>query len=705
MPHFLRLVPALLLAAAAFALPPYTSQPLPLDRFRPLDELLPQADGQRTGGGEPGPAYWQQQADYVIRATLDEEGRAVDGTLELTYTNRSPQALPFLWLQLDGNVFAAGSLARRTNRAPPLDGIDPDRYAEILQPTDLGSLTLLEVAAADGAPLRHRILDTLARVDLPAPLAPGARTTLRLRWRYLIPPVEVDGRGGWETLADGEPLFAVAQWYPRVAAYTALDGWHLLPFLGQGEFTQEFGDFRVEIDVPAGMVVAATGELRNADAVLSRAQRGRLDEARTAGAPVAVVTLEEARAVAPREGRTVWRFEADGVRDFAWAASRRFVWDAQGVPVEGRTVLAMSFYPPDAGALWPELSTRALVHAVRELSAWLVPYPWPVILSVNGGEGGMEYPMLAFNGPRTSDGTDEEMRREIVLIVLHEAAHNWFPMLVNSDERRWSWMDEGLVTFLQERLEQTWWDEPGAGGESLLDLGDVMRQPGHEPLMSSADVIEQHGSNAYTRPAAALWVLRHAILGPERFDEAFAAYTRRWAGRRPHPADFFRTLEQVSGEDLDWFFRGWFYTVDRVNLQLQSVRRAEPEIADINVKDDEPPVRRGPTLRESAPGPIPFLYLVEVRNAGGIPGPILLGVTRNDGGFERHDFPALIWRGGDKSVTVAVTVPGGASRFVLDPENVTGDTDRNDHTLDPPYEVTRFPLTVPVDEPEAEPAP
>ncbi|MGO4479954.1 M1 family metallopeptidase, partial [Massilia sp. 2TAF26] len=575
--NFKRL-PASLAALTLVASLAHAAEPFE-DKFRQLDELLPTPTDTRTASGAPGHAYWQQRADYKIRARLDETNHAITGSETVTYHNNSPDTLNYLWLQLDQNLFKPNSGARTTAtvmsreawaKATPETGVKFDGMRTMLESRLFdGGFNITAVKDAGGAPLRYVINGTMMRIDLPQAMKPGSKLAFAVEWNYKINDQKVvHGRSGYETFDDKNDLFAIAQWFPRMAAYYDAHGWQHKQFLGAGEFTLEFGDYDVELTVPADHIVAATGELQNPDAVLTPAQRERLKQARTAKQPVLIVTQAEAEAKEKTraEGSRTWRFKAKNVRDFAFASSRKFIWDAQGFKKEGTDALAMSYYPKEGNPLWGKYSTHAVVHTLDQYSKYSFDYPYPVAISVNFDVGGgMEYPMISFNAPRpTKDKKTGEItysknaKYGLIGVVIHEVGHNYFPMVVNSDERQWTWMDEGLNSFLEFLAEEAWEEKfPVQWGEARLIAG-YMKSQNQVPIMTNSESLVQFLNNAYAKPATALNVLRETVLGRELFDFAFREYARRWKFKRPTPADFFRTMEDASGTDLDWFWRGWF---------------------------------------------------------------------------------------------------------------------------------------------------
>ncbi|HEY0946404.1 MAG TPA: M1 family metallopeptidase, partial [Opitutaceae bacterium] len=626
--HFLRLA---VLAATAFGTvlgQPYATKPLQPDKFRQLEELLPTPGEQRTASGAPGHAYWQQRADYVIDATLDDATQSLTGRASITYRNASPDALTYLWLQLDPNHFEHNADARTTEAAPDFKKFSYQELQTLLYEEAYASdLKISAVTDAAGAPLPHTIVKTMMRVDLPQPLAPGATLTFSVGWSYKLNDKKGgSGRTGFEQFKDGHRLYVVAQWYPRMAVYGDTTGWQHKQYLGRGEFTLEFGNYEVNLTVPADHIVAGSGALQNPEQVLTAPQRERLRDAATAKSPVFIVTPDEARAMIAARATTkqkTWRFRAENVRDFAFASSRRFIWDAMGAPnhayppstdaaasdLPATPVMAMSFYPPEGMPLWDKYSTHAIVHTLDVYSKYSFPYPYPCAISVNGPVGGgMEYPGICFNRPRPEpDGTyTARQKYGLISVVIHEVGHNYFPMIVNSDERQWTWMDEGLNSFLQVIAEQAWEkDYPSRRGEPR-DIADYMTSANQVPIMTNSESIAQFGANAYAKPATALNILRETVLGRELFDHAFQTYARRWAFKRPYPADFFRTMEDATGVDLDWFWRGWFYTIDHVDLSIENVR-----LYTLDTRDPE--IERARDRAEKKDKPV---TLAAQRNAG-----------------------------------------------------------------------------------------
>lgn len=728
------------------------------DRFRQLEEVLPTANAYRTASGAPGHEYWQQRVDYDIAVELDDAKQMLRGKERIRYTNNSPDTLRYLWLQLDGNIFSPVSDNRLTATfdKPGEDYSYRDLQQLLAERHFDGSFRIDRVTQPRGEEareLKSTIVKTMMRIDLPSPLQPKGIFTFDIDWSYTInPSKDIDGRAGAEFFEeDGNWIYEVAQWFPRLCAYTDATGWQHKQFLGNGEFTLEFGNYNVRITVPKDHVVAATGELQNAEEVLKPEWRERLSVARTSEKPVFIITPEEAKTNQSSRStdKATWVFSAENVRDFAWASSRKFLWDAQGhrsaARPEGDPVLAMSYWPIEGEPLWSKYSTRAIVHTLEFYGRYTFEYPYPVAISVNGPVGGMEYPMICFNGPRPEkDGTySARTKYGLISVIIHEVGHNWFPMIVNSDERQWTWMDEGLNSFVQYLAEQEWQnDYPSWSGEPR-EITKYMASENQVPIMTNSESILQFGNNAYAKPATALNVLRETILGRELFDFAFREYARRWAFARPMPADFFRTMEDASGVDLDWFWRGWFFTTDHVDIAIQDVREyvidtrdpdieatiakrerdakpttlsqernkalpkkvaRYPELADFYNRFDELDVT--PRDRERFDALVETLdkderallkldgrfYVVEFANKGGLVMPIVLEVHYADASKELMRVPAEVWRKNPSRVFKLVYSTKEVVRFVVDPRQETADVDLDDNEWPRRRPVSRFKL-------------
>ena len=739
------------LAALALTFPLSAAEPFD-DKFRQLEEILPTPNTVRNAAGAPGHAYWQQRADYTIRATLDEKTRTISGSETITYHNNSPDALGYLWLQLDQNIFrpdsdsnTSATLASREAWAKGKsadDGLRFETMRSLLENRSFdGGFRIAAVKGADGQPLKYTVNKTMMRIDLAQPLKPGQRFVFSLDFSYLVSEAKVqDGRTGFERFeGQSNELFEIAHWYPRMAAYYDVYGWQHKQFLGDGEFTLEFGDFDVQLTVPADHIVASTGELQNPDAVLSATQRDRLKQARTATRPVAIVTQREAEAA--EKGRAsaqrTWHFKAANVRDFAFASSRKFIWDAQGYKKGGTDMLAMSFYPKEGNPLWEKYSTQAIIHTVEQYNKYSFDYPYPVAISVNGPVGGMEYPMISFNGPRpTKDKKTGELtyskrtKYGLIGVIIHEVGHNYFPMIVNSDERQWTWMDEGLNTFVQGLAQDAWEENyPKTRGEPR-NIVDYMRSRDQVPIMTNSESLLQFGPNAYAKPAAALTVLRETVLGRELFDFAFREYAQRWKFKRPTPADFFRTMEDASGTDLDWFWRGWFYTTDPVDISVDGItqytvssKNPEVEKAWKKAQKDAEPVSLSTQRDKGMPRRIDahpelkdfynehddftvtnkdrnksaeslaeledwekallkqgkHLYLADFTNVGGLVTPLVLEIELASGKKYIERIPAEVWRYPAKKITRLIVTDEPMVGLTQDPSWETADIDTSNN--------------------------
>jgi hypothetical protein len=558
------------------------------NKFEQLGTILSTPNEYRTASGAPGPKYWQQRCDYNIQCDLDEKKLQLTGKETLTYFNNSPDVLTYLWLQLDENEHSTINNANYQ-----------DASALSRQGVSLSTLKNLEEAKVDngyghiissitdalGMKLKYTINKTMMRVELPTPLKPGQTFKFNIGWSYKIGDrMTQGGRGGYEYFPeDGNHLFTITQWYPRLCVYSDFQGWQNHQFTGRGEFALTFGNFTVSMTVPADHVVMATGQCQNYAQVLTPAQQKRWAEAQAAKEPVEVVTLDEAVAAEKTKSdkKKTWVFNATNVRDFAWGSSRKFVWDAMPAYVEGKKVMCMSAYGKEAYGLYRKFSTKAVAHTIKTYSKFSIPYPYPVAQSIEASNG-MEYPMICFNYGRTEkDGTYTENSKNGMLgVIIHEVGHNFFPMIVNSDERQWSWMDEGLNTFVEYLTEELYDNKFPSRRGPAFSIADYMKLPKDqlEPIMTNSENIIQFGPNAYSKPATGLNILRETVMGRELFDYAFKEYARRWAFKHPTPADFFRTMEDASGEDLDWFWRGWFYGIDPCDIAIDSVKHVAIDV-------------------------------------------------------------------------------------------------------------------------------
>jgi len=551
------------------------------NKFEQLGTILPTPNEYRTASGAPGPKYWQQRADYDIKCSLDEPNSKLSGTETITYYNNSPDPLTYLWLQLDENEHSSVNNAGYPDASSIGGSVNIgslDRLQE--QKTDNGYGDKIEkLTDATGKALKYTINKTMMRVELPATLKPGQQFIFNIGWNYKISDrFKYNGRGGLEHFPeDGNDLFTMTQWYPRLCVYSDFQGWQNHQFAGRGEFALTFGNFKVQITVPADHVVGGTGECQNYQQVLDAKHFARWQQAQTAKEPLQIFTLDEAKEAEKHKATATktWIFKADMVRDFAWTSSRKFVWDAMPAFVEGKKVMCMSFYGKEAYGLYSKYSTKVVAHTIKSYSHFTFPYPYPVAQSVEAANG-MEYPMICFNFGRTEkDGTYSEATKNGMLgVIIHEVGHNFFPMIVNSDERQWTWMDEGLNSFCEYLTEELYDNKFPSRKGAAWAIAGYMKMPKDqlEPIMTNSENIIGFGPNAYTKPATGLNILRETIMGRDLFDYAFKEYARRWAFKHPTPADLFRTMEDASGEDLDWFWRGWFYGIDPCDISLDSVK-------------------------------------------------------------------------------------------------------------------------------------
>ncbi|MEO0340574.1 MAG: M1 family metallopeptidase, partial [Bacteroidota bacterium] len=591
------------------------------NKFEQLGTLLPSPNQYRSMDGAPGPDYWQQRADYDINASLDTENQRLDGDETVTYYNNSPNTLRYIWLQLDENQHEKGADNHVFNPSSIGNVMSEDQLAQI----DKGNNDLFDkfghkiqsVSDGNGDPLRYTVNKTMMRIDLPQPLKSGESFTFNIKWYYYLTNRTnrlQGGRGGYEYFEDeDEYIFTITQWFPRLCVYSDFEGWQNKQFTGRGEFALNFGNYVVKMDVPDDYVVGSTGECLNYNTLLSDTEMARWEKAKTADEPVQIVTLDEAKKTVKKKkstGRQTWIYKADQVRDFAWTASRKFVWDAMPhYNEDGKRVMCMSYFPEESYPIYSRYSTKAVAHTLKTYSKFSIPYPYPVAISVEASNG-MEYPMICFNyGRAEEDGTyTERAKYGAIGVIIHEVGHNYFPMIINSDERQWTWFDEGINTFVQFLAESEFDNNyPTRRGPAHLIKGYMKSDPDRlEPIMTNSENIVQFGPNAYAKPATGLNMLRETIMGRELFDYAFKEYCRRWAFKHPTPADFFRTMEDASGVDLDWFWRGWFYSIDAVDISLDTIAWYK-----VDMENDPQMIERSfPIKREK-----PFENLSKLRNA------------------------------------------------------------------------------------------
>ncbi|MGN6395752.1 MAG: M1 family metallopeptidase [Mucilaginibacter sp.] len=589
------------------------------NKFEQLGTILSTPNEQRTASGAPGNKYWQQRADYDIKCDLDEKNLKLTGSETITYYNNSPDPLDYIWMQLDENQHNNKDNAnyQQSTVMPRGAGtLQLDRIEKSDADNGYGD-KIASITDALGKKLPYTINKTMMRIDLATPLKPGAKIVFTVKWSYKISDrMSLGGRGGYEYFPeDGNYLFTMTQWYPRLCVYSDFQGWQNHQFTGRGEFALTFGNFKVAMTVPADHIIGATGECINYASVLSPTEMARYTKARSASEPVEIVTLDEAKKKekSPSSAKKTWIFQANNVRDFAWGSSRKFIWDGMGQKVEGKTVMCMSYYGKEAYNLYRKLSTKLVAHTVKTYSSFTFPFPYPVAQSVEAANG-MEYPMICFNYGRTEkDGTySESTKNGMIGVVIHEVGHNFFPMIVNSDERQWTWMDEGLNSFVEYLTEELWDNKYPSKKGAAYTIVDYMKLPKNElePVMSNSENIVRFGPNAYTKPATALNILRETIMGRKLFDYAFKEYARRWEFKHPTPADFFRTMSDASGENLDWFWRGWFYNTEPCDISLDSVKVAK---ADLTGKAPQFN-RRGGARKVDAPAVNAFEDISKIRN-------------------------------------------------------------------------------------------
>lgn len=726
------------------------------NKFEQLGSILPSPNDYRTASGAPGPKYWQQRVDYDIKCDLDEKNLKLSGSETVTYFNNSPDALNYLWLQLDENQHSSVNNANYQTSNPMSNRVSPGQLDLADEnKTDNGyGHKIAKLTDATGKVLNYLINKTMMRVELPTPLKPGQKFIFKLDWSYKIADrLAKGGRGGYEFFPeDGDYLFTITQWYPRLCVYSDFKGWQNEQFTGRGEFAVSFGNFKVAMTVPADHVVMSTGECQNYAAVLSPAQLARWNKAQVSSEPVEVVTLDEAKAAernkeiasaTPR--KKTWIFKADNVRDFAWGSSRKFIWDALATKIGGKRVMCMSAYAKEAYNLYRRYSSKLVEHTIKTYSNFSIPYPYPVAQSIEASNG-MEYPMICFNFGRTEkDGTyTEGTKNGMIGVVIHEVGHNFFPMIINSDERQWTWMDEGLNSFVQSIAQGTWDNKMPTGRGPAGLITDYMKLPKDqlEPIMTNSENIAQFGNNAYAKPAAGLTILRETIMGRELFDYAFRQYAKRWAFKHPEPADFFRTMEDASGEDLDWFWRGWFYGTDACDISLDTVRHAKPDLDAMSPEIKETTTKQAvakpsapayddiarmrnreqgvkfrvdedTTLQDfywkydrglekydtvkyevTIPGSKPEgltpeekenyanknLYELTFSNKGGLVMPIIIEWTYKDGTKEIERIPAQVWRGNENKVIKTFIKNKEVASVRLDPYRETADINETNNS-------------------------
>ena len=728
------------------------------NKFEQLGTMLPTPNTFRNMDGSPGPDYWQQKVDYEIECALDEKKQQLQGKEKITYYNQSPSTLHYLWLQLDENEHNSASDKHRMEGSKISDIMSENtlRYLEPWRELDQYGDRIISITDTHGDSLRYTIDQTMMRVELPKAIAKGESFTFNIAWSYnLIDRINSVswGRGGYEYFEkDGNSLYTIAQWYPRLCAYTDDAGWQNKQFVGRGEFALTFGNFLVKISVPEDHVVGATGECQNYQQMLSPEQYQRWIRAQTATSPIEVVTLDEAVKAEKHKdvkGTRTWVYKAENVRDFAWTSSRKFIWDAMPhFNEDGKKAMCMSYYAKEAYPIYSRYSTKAVAHTLKTYSKYAIPYPYPSAISVEANNG-MEYPMICFNpGRAEEDGTyTEHAKYNALSTIIHEVGHTYFPMIINSDERQWAWFDEGINTFMQFVAESEWDPNyPHWAGPAELITG-YMSQPKDklEPIMTNSENIVNYFANAYIKTACAMNILRETVMGREKFDYAFKTYCERWAFKHPTPADFFRTMEDASGVDLDWFWRGWFYSVDAVDVSLDSIKwfkvdlENDPERKEvIDTFHAKPPMKHitqmhnieegvkfatdeDTTLRDFYYSYKPWegkdsvmtmktwlydqtlsekekeekysknnYYQLYFSNKGGLVMPVIIEWTYKDGSKEIERVPVEIWRKNENRFTKVFVKDKEVSGIVIDPYKETADIDVSNNNWPVKELPTRF---------------
>ena len=662
------------------------------NKFRQLKDVLATPNSQRTASGAPGLNYSQQKVDYVMSIVLDDDNQKITGNETITYHNNSDDTLKYLWVQLDQNVRAKDT---KTPDITPSNKI-PEKLnkrwynAMFSEPFD-GGFNIMSVKNLDGSDLSHTINQTMMRINLEKPLASGEKFEFKISWWYNINNHRVNrGRSGFEHFPeDGNNNYVIAQFYPRLCVYDNVEGWQNDQFWGRSEFALEFGDFTVDITVPSDHIMQATGVLKNEKEVLTKKQQKRLLEAKsTYDKPILIHTQEEAISAEKNRSKKTktWRYYAENVRDYAFATSRKFIWDGMAVDINGRSVMAYSLYSKEANPLYGDHSTLATAQTLKTYSKYTFDYPYHKAVSVDG-QMGMEYPQMAFNPGRPDlpdGGYSDRMKYLMIKVTIHEVGHNFFPMIVNSDERQWTWMDEGLNSYVEMLAELDY--DPNFPLRRGLPKNIVPYMDGNQskiaPIMSKGDNVYSFGNNAYGKPATALWILRETIMGPELFDHAFRTYSQRWMFKHPTPADFFRTMEDASAMDLDWFWRGWFYSTDVTDIGIKGVKKFIKQDADKEVNFIED-TSEGLTFSSEnvKKADSNFFYEITFNKPGGLVMPIIAEYTYKDGTKERKVYPAQIWRYNDKEITKVIKSDKEIMSITIDPDLETADVDTSNNSF------------------------
>lgn len=750
MRHFLPALLLLISCTIGYSQDENTNQ----NKFRQLYNELPTPNVYRTASGAPGHQYWQQKADYQMSIELDDDTQRLYGEETITYTNNSPDRLSYLWVQLDQNRRAKDSDTYKISTSSIRDEMS---FKDIknLEPWFDGGFKLDYVQGVDGEDLHYSVVKTMMRVDMPEVLESGKSFSFKIKWWYNINDRKKGGgRSGLEYFAEEDNyIYTLAQFFPRMAVYIDNEGWQNKQFLGRGEFALPFGDYEVNITVPADHAVAATGMIQNEKEVLTKVQQERLEKAKQSfEEPVYVITPDEAKKAekSKAKNKKTWTFKAENVRDFAFSSSRKFMWDAMAVKQsDGTTVIAASMFPKEGNPLWELYSTKSVAHTLKWYSHYTFDYPYPIAWSIHTDRIGMEYPMICFNGGRPeADGTyTKRTKYGLISVIIHEVGHNYFPMIVNSDERQWTWMDEGLNTYLQYLTEQEWERNYPSRRGPATKIVDYMKGDKNRiaPIMINSESIFQFGNNAYGKPATGLNILRETIVGRENFDFAFKEYSRRWMLKHPAPADFFRTIEDATAVDLDWFWRAWFFTNDHTDIALENVKyfqisSGNPDIEKPLAKqqrDDSPQdigvarnkkaiaqtqdekdqkirdfytdydpldvdaIDRKKYLKymedlsgeeKAQLGNGKYYYEIKFRNIGGIPMPLIVEFEFTDGTSKTEYIPAEIWRYDAETVTKIFVQEKEAKQIILDPNLETADTDMSNNYFPAKSQISKFEL-------------
>lgn len=703
------------------------------NKFSQMYDLLATPNMFRTASGAPGPAYYQQKADYKIDIELDDKNSRLSGSETITYYNNSPDTLEYLWVQLDQNQAAKNSQTPLAENQRTQEVFTPNNFANkfLKQGLDRG-FNIEYLKDSKGNAMSYSINYTMMRINLATPMKPGEKVSFSIKWWYNINNYQQDGgRSGYELFEkDGNKLYVIAQFYPRMAVYNDVEGWQNMQFWGSGEFTLPFGDFDVNITVPADHVMNATGELLNRNEVFTSAQVKRYELAqKTFDKPVVIVTQAEAESSEKgfSDQKKTWKFSAKNVRDFGIATSRKFIYDAMAVKLNGKIVMAESVYPKEGNPLWGETSTLMVAHTLKSYSSHTFDYPYPKAVSVSAADQGMEYPMICWNFGRPDENgvTSTQIKNGMIGVIIHEVGHNFFPMIVNSDERQWSWMDEGLNTFMQYMAQEELGTNFPSRRGSPKGIVPYMSssQSVLEPIMSNSESLIDFGNNAYAKPATGLNILRETIMGRELFDYAFKIYANRWKFKHPTPEDFFRTMEDASAVDLDWFFRGWFYTTDFVDIGIKEVKQyfvtetPPTALKDIKISKRRFGTENGPYLYlvsdknselstdknqpfqvdsvkllsdyvaqnftevEKATMKTPkYFYEVEFNKPGGMLMPIIVEFTYEDNTKENFKFPAQIWRKNNETAKRVFATEKAIKTIQIDPKLETADIDVTNNT-------------------------